>query len=105
MSNCGCNKKPCGCKGTSPAQAMVVSGSCGCGGGGCATCTPRAFIRPRFFAGQLLTEDYYAINKLAGGMKGGAYKGCICGGISMGVLGRDQIDIKLDFDDVRFRGG
>ena len=58
-----------------------------------------------YISGQLLTEDYYAINKLAGGMKGGAYKGCICGGISMGVLGRDQIDIKLDFDDVRFRGG
>ena len=42
---------------------------------------------------------------LAGGMKGGAYKGAICGGISMGVLGPDQLDIKLDFDDVRFRGG
>jgi NADH:ubiquinone oxidoreductase subunit F (NADH-binding) len=23
----------------------------------------------------------------------------------MGVLGPDQLDIKLDFDDVRFRGG
>src|SRR5438874_4146209 len=51
-----------------------------------------------------ITLDY-AINTLAGGVKGGAYKGCICGGISMGVLGRDQLDIKLDFDDVRFRGG
>src|SRR5580658_1951367 len=47
----------------------------------------------------------YAINKLAGGMKGGKYKGAICGGISMGVLGPNQLDIKLDFDDVRFRGG
>jgi NADH-quinone oxidoreductase subunit F len=46
-----------------------------------------------------------AINQLAGGMKGGAYKACICGGISMGVLGTNQLDIKLDFDDVRFRGG
>lgn len=43
--------------------------------------------------------------ELAGGMKGGAYKAAICGGISMGVLGPDQLDIKLDFDDVRFRGG
>ncbi len=41
---------------------------------------------------------------MAGGMKGGKYKGSICGGISMGVLGPDQLDIKLDFDDVRFRG-
>ncbi len=51
-----------------------------------------------------ITLDF-AINQLAGGMKGGAYKACICGGISMGVLGADQLDIKLDFDDVRFRGG
>src|SRR4051812_25578271 len=43
--------------------------------------------------------------ELAGGMKGGKYKAAICGGISMGVLGTNQLDIKLDFDDVRFRGG
>jgi NADH-quinone oxidoreductase subunit F len=43
--------------------------------------------------------------EMAGGMKGGKYKAAICGGISMGVLGPDQLDIKLDFDDVRFRGG
>ncbi len=42
---------------------------------------------------------------MAGGMKGGKHKGAICGGISMGVLGPNQLDIKLDFDDVRFRGG
>jgi NADH-quinone oxidoreductase subunit F len=42
---------------------------------------------------------------MAGGMKGGAYKAAICGGISMGVLSTTQLDIKLDFDDVRFRGG
>src|SRR5262245_44997318 len=42
---------------------------------------------------------------MAGGMKGGKYKGAIGGGISMGVLGPNQLDIKLDFDDVRFRGG
>ena len=51
-----------------------------------------------------ITLDY-AINKLSGGMKGGRYKGAICGGISMGVLGPEQLDIRLDFDDVRFRGG
>ncbi len=51
-----------------------------------------------------ITLDY-SINKLAGGMKGGAYKAAICGGISMGVLGTNQLDIKLDFDDVRFHGG
>src|SRR4051794_30531832 len=51
-----------------------------------------------------ITLDY-AINTLAGGMKGGKYKACICGGISMGGLGTNQLDIKLDFDDVRFRGG
>jgi NADH-quinone oxidoreductase subunit F len=38
-------------------------------------------------------------------MKGGKYKAAICGGISMGVLGTNELDIKLDFDDVRFRGG
>jgi NADH-quinone oxidoreductase subunit F len=42
---------------------------------------------------------------MAGGMKGGRYKAASCGGISMGVLSTDQLDIKLDFDDVRFRGG
>jgi NADH-quinone oxidoreductase subunit F len=42
---------------------------------------------------------------MAGGMKGGQFKASICGGISMGVLGTNQLDIKLDFDDVRFRGG
>jgi NADH-quinone oxidoreductase subunit F len=42
---------------------------------------------------------------IAGGMKGGKFKASICGGISMGVLGTNQLDIKLDFDDVRFRGG
>jgi len=51
-----------------------------------------------------ITLDH-AINALAGGMKGGKYKACICGGISMGVLGTDQLDIRLDFDDVRLRGG
>lgn len=45
---------PCSCAGT-PAK------SCGCGGGGCgsgaASCQVDTLTRPRFFAGQLLTED------------------------------------------------
>jgi len=51
-----------------------------------------------------ITLDF-AINQLGGGMKGGKFKASICGGISMGVLATHQLDIKLDFDDVRFRGG
>ena len=61
--------------------------------------------KPGVYEDELGITLDYAINKLAGGMKGGKYKGAICGGISMGVLGPDQLDIKLDFDDVRFRGG
>ena len=61
--------------------------------------------KPGMYEDELGITLDYAINKLAGGMKGGKHKGSICGGISMGVLGPDQLDIKLDFDDVRFRGG
>jgi len=61
--------------------------------------------KPGVYEDELGITLDYAIKKLAGGMKGGAYKGTICGGISMGVLGPNQLDIKLDFDDVRFRGG
>jgi NADH-quinone oxidoreductase subunit F len=61
--------------------------------------------KPGVYEDELGITLDYAINKLSGGMKGGKYKAAICGGISMGVLGPDQLDIKLDFDDVRFRGG
>jgi NADH-quinone oxidoreductase subunit F len=61
--------------------------------------------KPGVYEDELGITLDYAINKLGGGMKGGAYKAAICGGISMGVLGPNQLDIKLDFDDVRFRGG
>ena len=61
--------------------------------------------KPGVYEDELGITLDYAINELAGGMKGGAYKAAICGGISMGVLGPNQLDIKLDFDDVRFRGG
>jgi len=61
--------------------------------------------KPGVYEDELGITLDHAINKLAGVMKGGAYKACICGGISMGVLGTNQLDVKLDFDDVRFRGG
>jgi NADH-quinone oxidoreductase subunit F len=61
--------------------------------------------KPGVYEDELGITLDYAINTLAGGMKGGKYKACICGGISMGVLGTNQLDVKLDFDDVRFRGG
>ncbi len=58
MSPCGCAKTPCGCKSTGVA---IATRNCGCGGTGCAACEPRAYVRPRFFAGQLLTEDDLAL--------------------------------------------
>ncbi|HEY0009410.1 MAG TPA: NADH-ubiquinone oxidoreductase-F iron-sulfur binding region domain-containing protein, partial [Tepidisphaeraceae bacterium] len=61
--------------------------------------------KPGVYEDELGITLDYAINTLGGGMKGGAYKASVCGGISMGVLGTDQLNIKLDFDDVRFRGG
>src|SRR5437016_3868460 len=61
--------------------------------------------KPGVYEQELGVTLDFAINQLAGGVKDGKYKGCICGGISMGVLGPTQLDIKLDFDDVRFRGG
>src|SRR5215813_4598595 len=57
MSNCGCNKTS---SGTAVASTAIAK-SCGCAGAGCAACTTRAFTRPRFFAGQLLTEDDLAL--------------------------------------------
>lgn len=61
--------------------------------------------KPGVYEAELGITLDYAINTLAGGMKGGKFKASICGGISMGVLASHQLDIKLDFDDVRFRGG
>jgi hypothetical protein len=43
----------CGCAGPNP----IVSSSCSCGGAGCSTCQTQLYVRPQFFAGQLLTED------------------------------------------------
>jgi NADH-quinone oxidoreductase subunit F len=61
--------------------------------------------KPGVYEDELGITLDYAINKLGGGMRGGKFKASICGGISMGVLGPTQLDVKLDFDDVRFRGG
>ncbi len=39
------------------------------------------------------------VDKYAGGMKDGrAFKGAIAGGVSMGILGKDQFDAEMDFD-------
>ena len=38
---------------SSPATAP----SCSCGGAGCTACQTQGYVRPRFFAGQLLTEE------------------------------------------------
>jgi hypothetical protein len=46
-------KAPCGC-GCSGASS---SAPCTCGGASCTTCQSQSFVRPEFFAGQLLTED------------------------------------------------
>jgi hypothetical protein len=52
---CGCGgagkSGGCGCGPGTPATA------CACGDVGCATCRNQGFVRPRFFAGQLLTEE------------------------------------------------
>ena len=44
---------PCGC-GTA---GKALATPCSCGGAGCASCQTQGYVRPRFFAGQLLTED------------------------------------------------
>ncbi len=43
----------CGCGG----GGSVSVSPCGCGGTGCGSCQGQGIVRPRFFAGQLLTED------------------------------------------------
>jgi hypothetical protein len=53
---CGCGgggskSGGCGCGGGAPAKL------CGCGDVGCTTCRNQGFVRPKFFAGQLLTEE------------------------------------------------
>jgi hypothetical protein len=38
-------------------SGIAAPAGCGCGGTGCPVCQGEVFVRPRFFAGQLLTED------------------------------------------------
>lgn len=47
------------CCGSGPALAPVAhcECGCGCGGSGCGLCRNQGFVRPRFFPGQLLTDD------------------------------------------------
>jgi hypothetical protein len=46
---------PCGCSGGHAGTA--VAHPCSCGGGCGGACQTHGSVRPRFFAGQLLTED------------------------------------------------
>ncbi len=46
----------CGC-GSSGTAGTALAAPCSCAGAGCAACSTAGFVRPRFFAGQLLTED------------------------------------------------
>jgi hypothetical protein len=43
----------CGCAGS----GIKSAAPCTCGGKGCSTCQGDVYVRPQFFAGQLLTED------------------------------------------------
>lgn len=46
----------CGCGGSATAGTALAT-PCSCAGAGCAACATEGYVRPRFFAGQLLTED------------------------------------------------
>jgi hypothetical protein len=53
ISNLSSKESGCGCGGGGTASAAP----CSCGGAGCGSCVAQGIVRPRFFAGQLLTED------------------------------------------------
>jgi hypothetical protein len=53
-ANTSSNGSGCGCGGGGGTLSVTT---CGCGGGGCGSCQGQGIVRPRFFAGQLLTED------------------------------------------------
>ena len=53
IANSSIKGSGCGCGG---GTALSVT-QCSCGGTGCAHCQGQGIVRPRFFAGQLLTED------------------------------------------------
>lgn len=47
----------CGCGGSAATTAPVTTCDCSCGGAGCGLCQNQGYVRPRFFPGQLLTEE------------------------------------------------
>ena len=53
ISNLSSKESGCGCG----SGGSTAAAPCGCGGAGCGTCVAQGIVRPRFFAGQLLTED------------------------------------------------
>jgi hypothetical protein len=53
IANVAHPSSPCSCGGA----ATSVAAGCTCGGAGCGMCQSQGFMRPRFFAGQLLTEE------------------------------------------------
>src|SRR5512143_1662212 len=38
-------------------KSGIPANTCSCGGKGCTNCGGQGYVRPRFFAGQLLTEE------------------------------------------------
>ena len=55
--------------------------------------------KPGVFEADLGIKLSTLINDYAGGMRGGKkFKGCLPGGVSMGILGPDQMDAEMDFD-------
>jgi hypothetical protein len=58
MSTSHTNGKAAGCGcGSSGTAGTALASPCSCAGAGCAACSTYGYVRPRFFAGQLLTED------------------------------------------------
>jgi hypothetical protein len=53
IANPGSKGTGCGCGG----GGTLSVAPCSCGGAGCGSCHAQGIVRPRFFAGQLLTED------------------------------------------------
>lgn len=66
MTSDGAKTGGCGCGGGATAMTATTSGGggcgCGCGcDGGCETCGTDVYVQPRFFAGQLLTQEDLAL--------------------------------------------
>ena len=53
ISNLSSKESGCGCR----SGGSTAAAPCSCGGAGCNSCVAQGIVRPRFFAGQLLTED------------------------------------------------